>query len=144
MEPWGLFCKIQQHGDLRLQDTKAWRFKITRFKIPSNRSFDKVILVWNSCHLVEQFVQDFFCDCFEGILVRLCKHSVGLIYKTGTIEVKNRNVPVSSYHHPSPDVSLIEMPVTVSQIRPSKTLPASIILNISLSRNRSREPSPAS
>ena len=31
--------------------------------------------------------QYFFCDCFEDIDRRLCKQSVGLIYKTGTIEV---------------------------------------------------------
>ena len=131
--------------------------------------------VRNSCHLVEQSGQDFFCDCFEGIRGRLCKHSVGLLYKTGTIEVdhdvrskplgakrkrgrpkklpscltrspepvKSGNVPVASYHQPSPDVSLIEMPVPVSPIRQSPTSPASIILNLSLSRKRSRELSPA-
>ena len=38
----------------------------------------------------------FFCDCFEGIRGRLFKHSVGLIYKTGTIEVEKGNIPVSS------------------------------------------------
>ena len=147
----------------------------TRFEIPSNTSFDKVMEVRNSCHLVEQSGQDFFCDCFEGIRGRLCKHSVGLLYKTGTIEVdhdvrskplgakrkrgrpkklpscltrspepvKSGNVPVASYHQPSPDVSLIEMPVPVSPIRQSPTSPASIILNLSLSRKRSRELSPA-
>ena len=49
------------------------------------------------------------------------------------------NAPAASYHQASPDVSLIEMP-----IRPS---PTSTVLykipNLSLSRKRSWEPSPA-
>ena len=129
------------------------------------------------CHLVVHSGQDVFCDCFEGIPEKLCKQSVGLLYKTGTIEVehnvcskplglgakrkrgrpkklpqigqsssilfgefhqrncqvakeplatepaKSGKAPVGSYYHqPSPDVSMIEMPVPVIPIRPFRPL----------------------
>ena len=75
---WNLFCKSCRYKSLEtyFQLSLFWSQYpplqlgkgrlATRFEIPSNTSFDKVILVWNSCHLVERFVQDFFCDCFEG------------------------------------------------------------------------------
>jgi len=43
--------------------------------------------IQKSCHLVEQIGDEFFCDCFEGSKARLCKHAVGLMFKTGVLEI---------------------------------------------------------
>ena len=85
-----LFWQFQAVKDKQLDSTLkelGIQRLATRFEIPSNTSFDKVLEERNSCNLEEQSGQDFFCDCFEGICGRLCKQSVGLLYKTGTIEV---------------------------------------------------------
>ena len=41
----------------------------------------------SSCYIIEQKGREFYCDCFIGSKGHLCKHSVGLMYKTGTLEV---------------------------------------------------------
>ena len=50
-------------------------------------SFDDAMMTRQSCHIIEQVGNDYFCDCHEGIKGRLCKHSVGLMYKCGTLEI---------------------------------------------------------
>ena len=60
----------------------------TRKDISSISSFDQYISIRNSCHLVEQSDKnEFYCDCHEGIKSRMCKHTVGLMYKTNVLEV---------------------------------------------------------
>ena len=171
---WAVPSSKTKQSDLSLKELGKQRLA-SRFKIPSNSSFDKVMETIRSCHIVEQVGENFYCTCFEGIRGRLCIHSVGLLYKTGIIEVDNDvrskplgakrkrgrpkklpncltrspepaisgDVPVASYHQPSPNVSF-DMD-SVSPVRPSTTSPsASIILNLSQSQKRSRSPSPAS
>ena len=53
----------------------------------TSRSFDESIKIRSSCYIIEQKGKEFYCDCFVGSKGHLCKHSVGLMYKTGTIEV---------------------------------------------------------
>ena len=43
--------------------------------------------VRQSCHLLEQVNNEFFCDCPLGIKGKMCKHTVALLYKTGIIEI---------------------------------------------------------
>ena len=113
----------------------------------------------NSCNLEVQSGQDFFCDCFKGICGRLCKQSVGLLYKTGTIKVDHdvrskplgvkrkrgrpKKLPSCLTRNPKPAKSGDAPFASVFPIRPSPTSPSSIILNLSLSSKRSREPSSA-
>ena len=52
-------------------------------------SYDECMGIRKSCHLVEQIGDDFFCDCHEGIKARMCKHSVGLLYKTEKLEISS-------------------------------------------------------
>ena len=60
----------------------------TRKDISSISSFDQYVSIRNSCHLVEQSDKnEFYCDCHEGIKSRMCKHTVGLMYKTNNLEV---------------------------------------------------------
>ena len=58
-----------------------------RWETTSRRSFDENIKIRSSCYIIEQKGREFYCDCFVGSKGHLCKHSVGLMYKTGTLEV---------------------------------------------------------
>ena len=58
-----------------------------RFEIPECQSFDESMKIRQSCHLVEQVNNEFFCDCPLGIKGKMCKHTVGLLYKTGIMEI---------------------------------------------------------
>ena len=57
-----------------------------RYNVKSS-SFDEYLKMRTSCYIVEQKGSEFFCDCYEGSKGRLCKHSVGLMYKCGVLEV---------------------------------------------------------
>ena len=59
----------------------------SRFDVSRHSSFDDAMITRQSCHIIEQVGKDYFCDCHEGIKGRLCKHSVGLMYKCGTLEI---------------------------------------------------------
>ena len=38
---------------------------------------------------MEQVGTEFYCDCFEGMKARVCKHAVGLIFKTSALEISS-------------------------------------------------------
>ena len=50
-------------------------------------SFDDFLTIRSSCWLVERKGGQYFCDCFNGMKGRLCKHAIGLMYKTGDLMV---------------------------------------------------------
>ena len=58
-----------------------------RFEIPESQTFDESMKVRQSCHLIEQINDEFFCDCLPGIKGKMCKHAVGMLYKTGIMEI---------------------------------------------------------
>ena len=58
-----------------------------RFEIPESQTFDESVKVRQSCHLIEQINDEFFCDCPPGIKGKMCKHEVGMMYKTGILEI---------------------------------------------------------
>ena len=59
-------------------------------------NFDDCIQQRNSCHLIEQVGEDFYCDCHQGIKAKLCKHTVGMMFKCGILEVDSavRSKPI--------------------------------------------------
>lgn len=38
---------------------------------------------------MEQVGTEFYCDCHEGMKARVCKHAVGLMFKTGVLEISS-------------------------------------------------------
>ena len=58
-----------------------------RFKISDSQTFDESMKIRQSCHLIEQVNDEFFCDCPLGIKGKMCKHTVAMLYKTGTLEI---------------------------------------------------------
>ena len=121
----------------------------SRFDISNVKHFDNFVKTRSSCHLVEQVGKDFYCDCYEGMKGRYCKHSVGLMFKTETLEITSEvrskplgqkrrgcpkklpacltrspqpDVPVSVYHPASPNVSFSISP-TRSSAHPSASPP---------------------
>lgn len=73
-------------NDIPLKDYAKERLK-SRFDVSRHSSYDDAMITRQSCHIIEQVGKDYFCDCHEGIKGRLCKHSVGLMYKCGTLEI---------------------------------------------------------
>ena len=73
-------------NEILLKDCAKERLK-SRFDVSRHSSFDDAMMTRQSCHIIEQVGNDYFCDCHEGIKGRLCKHSVGLMYKCGTLEI---------------------------------------------------------
>ena len=122
----------------------------SRFDISNEKHFDDYLKARSSCYLVEQAGNDFYCDCYKGMKARYCKHSVGLMYKTELLEVSSEvrskplrqkrkrgrpkklpacltkspqpQIPNSTYHSPSPNVSLN---LTLSLTGDSSTPPQS-------------------
>ena len=80
-----MFCLFGQFHALR--QTVRFNFKRTGNTDTSNKIWnsinDIIVNIWRKKFLSLSFWSVFFCDCFEGIR----KQSIGLLYKTGTIEV---------------------------------------------------------
>ena len=52
--------------------------KLEERKNPSLKTWDEKKRILTACYLLEEREGDFFCDCFEGIKGRMCKHTVGM------------------------------------------------------------------
>ena len=50
-------------------------------------TFDDFLKIRSSCWLVERRGGEYYCDCYNGIKGRLCKHAIGIMYKTGDLMV---------------------------------------------------------
>ena len=69
-----------------LKDLAKQRLK-SRFDVSNISSFDESVKIRKSCHLIEQVNSEFYCDCAMGSKARLCKHTVGLMFKTDMLEI---------------------------------------------------------
>ena len=80
----------------RLQDKAKERF--LQRGVPDCPTFGSFVKTRTSCWILEEKDGEFFCDCFEGIKGRLCKHSIGMMYFVGklTAEEDVRSVPLGS------------------------------------------------
>ena len=54
--------------------------------LPASSSFDEYMSIRTSCWILEERNGDFFCDCPVGMKGKLCKHTVGMLYKEGHLE----------------------------------------------------------
>ena len=65
-------------------------------KLPTSDSFDEYKKLRQSCWILEERNGDFYCDCPLGMKGKLCRHSVGLLYKTErlivTSEVRSKEL----------------------------------------------------
>ena len=147
---WAIPSSNSKNESASLKDLAKSRMAL-RTDSTSSKSFNEFIQTRSSCWLVERREGLFFCDCYNGIKGRICKHAVGLMYKTGDLEVtddvrskplgqKRRRgrpkklphcltnspsapvIPMASYHQPSPDLQL----QTLSPL--SHTAPSSPVL----------------
>ena len=81
-------------GGSRLQDRA--RERIQHRACPSSNTFEEYTKMRTSCYLLEERNGDFYCDCYEGLKGKLCKHSVGMDYFVGNLIVEDdvRAVPL--------------------------------------------------
>ena len=69
---------------------------MTRFDNYQFKHFDDMVETRSSCYIVEQRGNNFLCDCPLGIKGKLCKHSVGLLYKTKVLDAPKNCLTRSS------------------------------------------------
>ena len=77
-----------KQSELTLKEIAKIRLS-KRFNSNSLTSFDEYAQIRSNCYLVEQVGKEFYCDCFEGMKARFCKHAVGLMFKTGVLEISS-------------------------------------------------------
>ena len=85
---WAIPSSQTKQSELALKDIAKQRLS-HRFNSSLLTSFDEYLKIRSSCYLVEQIGSEFFCDCYEGMKARVCKHAVGLMYKTGVLEISS-------------------------------------------------------
>ena len=83
---WAVPSSFTKRTEESLKEIAKQRI-IERFEIPECQSFDESMQIRQSCHLIEQVNNEFFCDCPLGIKGKMCKHTVALLYKTGIMEI---------------------------------------------------------
>ena len=83
---WAVPSSNTNHSNQSLKELAKHRLK-TRFDVSTMKSFDEYSKIRSSCHIIEQVNDEFYCDCFLGMKAKLCKHSVGMLYKTELLEV---------------------------------------------------------
>ena len=83
---WAVPSSNTNHSHESLKELAKHRLK-TRFDVSTMKSFDEYSKIRSSCHIIEQVNDEFYCDCFLGMKAKLCKHSVGMLYKTELLEV---------------------------------------------------------
>ena len=85
---WAIPSSKTKQSELTLKEIAKIRLS-KRFNSNSLTSFDEYVQIRSSCYLVEQVGKEFYCDCFEGMKARVCKHAVGLMFKTGVLEISS-------------------------------------------------------
>ena len=90
---WSVDSTKDKSGKL-LKDKTKERFQ--NRKVPTSSSFDEYISMRTSCWILEERNGDFFCDCPVGMKGKLCKHTVGMLYKEEYLEATSdvRAVPL--------------------------------------------------
>ena len=90
-------------------NTKEDNFKIfakKRFALRQDPSvatnFEEFVQIRSSCWIIEEKGGQYYCDCYFGIKGKLCKHTVGLMYKTKVLtETEDvRSVPLGRKRKP--------------------------------------------
>ena len=85
---WAIPSSQTKQSELTLKEISKQRLS-HKFNASLSTSFDEYLKIRSSCHLVEQVGKDFYCDCHEGMKARLCKRTVGLMYKIGIMEISS-------------------------------------------------------
>merc|ERR1719186_722300 len=80
---WSVASNNDKSGRTLKERTKE---RIQNRTIPSSSSFDEYISMRSSCWILEERDGDYFCDCPIGMKGKMCKHTVGLLYKEGHLE----------------------------------------------------------
>ena len=91
---WAVTSSTGAADGSRLQDRA--RERILNRECPSTTSFEEYSKMRTSCYKIEEREGEFFCDCYEGSKGKLCKHSVGMNYFVGNLNVEDdvRAVPL--------------------------------------------------
>ena len=80
------------------------KVKLQERSNPSSIPWDKKKEIKESCWVVEESENDFFCDCKEGVKGHLCCHCIGMHYRenTGRLEVSHsvRSLPLHQKRKP--------------------------------------------
>ena len=92
---WSVASNNDKSGRTLKERTKD---RIQNRAIPSSSSFDEYISMRSSCWILEERDGDYFCDCPIGMKGKMCKHTVGLLYKEGHLEQTSdvRAVPLGA------------------------------------------------
>ena len=85
---WAIPSSQTKQSELTLKEIAKQRLS-HRFNASLSTSLDEYLKIRSSCYLVEQVGEEFYCDCHEGMKARLWKHTVGLMYKTGVMEISS-------------------------------------------------------
>ena len=80
--------------------TEKIKDKLEERRYPSQKSWDEKKKILTGCYFLEERQGDSFCDCFERIKGRMCKHAIGMHYRQNTrklpINDEIRSLPISS------------------------------------------------
>jgi len=70
--------------------------RLANRELPTSPSFDAYLKMRSGCWIIEERDGDFFCDCPVGMKGKLCKHTVGMLYKAGLLVASPdvRSVPL--------------------------------------------------
>ena len=104
---------------------------------PSFASFDNFLEVRQSCWILEERNDEFYCDCPVGMKGKQCKHEVGLMFKNGHLEVTSevRSVPINQKRKRGRPKKLphclSKSPVRISSSSPPSAAPDCPMLNVS-------------
>ena len=81
-------------GNESLKDLAKLRFENRR--LPQSQTFEEYTKMRSSCWILEEVEGEFFCDCPIGMKGKLCKHTVGMMFKTEVLAVTSevRSVPL--------------------------------------------------
>ena len=79
------------HPDLQHLPLKDLvRLRLEKRRNPTYDSLEGFFKIRNSCHIVEEINNDFFCDCAQGISGHLCKHTMAITYERTDFPVDKR------------------------------------------------------
>ena len=79
------------HPDLQHLPLKDLvRLRLEKRRNPTYDSLEEFFKIRNSCHILEEINNDFFCDCARGIAGHLCKHTMAITYDRTDFPVDRR------------------------------------------------------
>ena len=83
-------------GDSNVQLKDKCKQRMENRNSPKVKSFDEYVAMRTSCYFLEEKDGVLYCDCFEGMKGKQCKHSIGMMFYTGKWEAESdvRSVPL--------------------------------------------------